>query len=313
MKFLYCGGFRRTWDTEVYVADALESLGHEVKRIQEDEWSADRMVLKCEEYVRRNGPGHVFLSSKCQLAGMPFRNQILDPRPVAEFLRRVNGAGMRTCLWVYDLVREEFNPNRYRWAARLNEVCDRFVTTDSGLGFGDCVRQFYPGPLDGQVPDSYPEKRRKYECDVAFLGECYGPRKAWLRELQREFGPRFRWVRDGVHGDDLFDFCASAKVVVGPPWPYYPEYHSNRVYLTAGYGGLYAAPTTDAMRAEGWVAPVNFFHLSRDAGTACRQLRDLLASPDVADRVRRAGQRFCQENFTARHRAAELVKLLEQL
>lgn len=309
MRFLYAGNFSQVRSTEGYVADALVSLGHDVRRVQEDEWSAGRMLLYVEEYVRKYGNGHVFLSSKCQLAGLPFRQMTVNPTPLVGFLNRVRDAGMRPALWVYDLMRAEFNMGRYQWARLCASACDRFVTTDSGLGFGDCVRQGYPGPtLEWEPYTHTPKVRPEYECDVAFLGEVYGPRKTWLAALRREFGPRFRHFNDGVHGDDLFDLCRSAKVVVGPPYPAFPGYWSNRLFLSTGYGATFACPEVEGMSAEGWQPYVHYYPLSRE--NFVEDLKNLLAGEGIMYRIKHDGQTFCQSYHTVKHRAQDLITLL---
>lgn len=318
MNILYVGNFAQIRSTEGYVADALEAEGCRVLRVQEDKYLPAEMI----DLVQRRAPHGptAFLFSKCELRGMAFREVQSDPYVLTNFLhdlRQKTSIGPIAC-WVFDLMRAEFSPTRYTWALAVSECCDRFFCTDSGLATdpniknGRLLRQGYPRPTDGVKIDTM--RRVKYECDVAFLGEAYGPRKLWIRALGREFGNRFRWFRDGVHCDELFHLCRSAKIVVGPPYPNFPGYWSNRLYLTTGYGGLFAGPTVDGMLTEGWMNGEHYLNLpGNDHQETCERLRRYLepANADTLDEIRRKGTELCRSQFTFRHRVRDLVRELE--
>ncbi len=312
MRFVLLGNFAQVHSTEGYVADALAALGHPVTRVQEDSLTPSGLVA-----VLSALEPDWLLSSKFQLRGMPFNEVRSRPEVLADVLRTVRRAlpRLKVACWVFDLMRREFRADRYDWSRQVSAECDRFFCTDSvlasdaGVTNGRLLRQGYPGP------DKYGAADPRQACDVLFLGDDYGPRKAWVRALGQEFGAAFRWHRSGVYDHRaLLTAVASARVVVGPPHPSYPGYWSNRLYLTAGYGGLFAGPTVEGMLTEGWMNGRHYLNLpgTHDRET-CRRLRAYL-DPDnsgALDEIRRAGTQLCRDNFTFRHRCVDLVRELE--
>ncbi len=155
----------------------------------------------------------------------------------------------------------------------------------------------------------------QYFCDVAFLGTVYGDRRQWYRELRtvmqrgvsiRSSSNSLRLYKN-LRGDALFSVCRSAKLVVGPPWPYYAGYWSNRIYVVAGYGGCYAGPFVEGMTEEGWKWGHNFLHCPSPeavkSALAERSVDDLRA---IAD----AGQKLVFERHTYDHRIAKMLEVL---
>lgn len=107
---------------------------------------------------------------------------------------------------------------------------------------------------------------KEYECDVAFVGsngvgyhEAEWPYRKELLSQLREMCKRNNWTFKNPGGDDpkidrgedLNDFYASAKVVVGDSLCLKKEdskYWSDRVPETLGRGGVLIMPQIDALR-----------------------------------------------------------------
>lgn len=294
MRFVYLGNFTQVRSTEEYIALALESLGHSVQRVQE---GLDTIATLPR--VVDSSDADVFLFCKMQLHGFTSADAERNTGSLMRVLARIR---KRKVCWIFDLMRQDFSSNRYAWAKAIHASVDLLVTTDSQLGFGACVRQGYPGPTEDKG-----EPKSKYRCDVTHLGDVYGHRRVWLREMRMKLNGSFA-VHNGVFCDDLFDLAKSTRIVMGPPYPYYPGYWSNRIYLATGYGACFAAPEVQGMAEEGWQPWVHYVPLPLDHGKAAETMNEALKQD--LEHVRRAGQQLCWERFTYKHRAEELCRLL---
>lgn len=304
MKFAYIGNFTQVRSTEEYVALGLEANGHEVVRIEENEhdYASALNALPTDSFV--------LLFSKLQLRDMPFKQQCKDVEPTISFLRAVGeSSGCRGVVaWLFDLMRPEFNVGRWRWANAVAKVCDKFLCTDSGLNVPNvgCLRQGYPGPLHGMG-----RKKSELECRVGFLGELYGMRKYWWNMLKRDLDVK-RFT--DVFCDDLLDCCASCDVLVGPPYPSYPGYWSNRIYLVTGYGGLFATNTVEGMLSEGWEPNVNYVALPTDVGAASAKLKWWLRDENAALRAEiRVRGTVHARKLTYARRAQDLAEICSKI
>lgn len=314
MRFMFLGNFEQKHSTEGYISDALCAAGHFVSKIQEDRSTPGQLIALISDLEP-----DVLISSKFQLQGLPFSFTRSEPISLVAVLRTVRRTfpKLKIAAWVFDLMRPEFRQDRYDWSRGVSSECHRFFCTDSVLAAdtsiynGRLLRQGYPGP----VKEIKLETMRHARCegDVTFLGDAYGPRKLWIRALQREFGSRFKWYRAGIHGNELFHVCQSAKIVVGPSYPHFHGYWSNRIYLTAGYGGLFVGPATDGMLGEGWVPGRNYWGTELDVELQIEQIRYLLKNPETADKVRAEGTRFCRMHHSFHNRIPELIRELESI
>lgn len=313
MKFIFVGNYDQPHSTEKYIANALDSLGHDVVRVQESLQTPSNLL----ELLRLHGQEGLFtfLFSKCELRGMEFRKTKLDPSSLELFLQKVRAMPgcQRVVAWVFDLMRHEFSQLRYSWACAVAPWCDFFFCTDADLRLIDSganvrvLRQGHPGPFH-EPPLGYMAQH-----DLLFLGSLWGERRKQHRLLKREFGTRYHVYEEGVYGDDLFHVCKASRIVVGPIWPHYHGYWSNRLYVVTGYGGCLACPGVEGMAEEGWEPWKHYLPLSRDHRLGLAELKRYLELPDkYLQVVRDVGQKLVMEKFTYHHRAEQLVKELSR-
>ncbi|HUY89478.1 MAG TPA: glycosyltransferase [Pirellulales bacterium] len=308
MKILYLGAFRHSFSTENEIARALERAGHEVTRLEESEALRATISAAADE-LRPD----VLLVAKArfQEAGHEWPN---DARAVADLIEQVRPAVGRVACWLFDLLAEEFSPARFDWARTIAPACELFVTTDGHtapkLPGAVVVRQGAPDEIDAEA--GWPEECRpeEYEGDVLFLGLPYGDRKRLVEACFARFGQRFRAVND-CRGPELTRLVRSYRLVVGPHWPHFAGYWSNRIYIVAGHGGLFAAPPVEGLSAEGWRASGNYLALPRDPAAMADKLAEYLHC-DLGQlrAIQQAGHAHARQQCSYDCRVAELLALL---
>ena len=165
-----------------------------------------------------------------------------------EALDRAREIGAFTALWYCDL----------RWPEQL-DIGDRLgLLAMTGSGWLPAYEQAWalpPGrtlwlpqaclPL-AEMPKPDPE----WACDILHIGSAVHPRyhaerKHLLKEIAHRYGSRFRWLDPKTDEEKaavtakLPVLYASAKVSVGVSADTVAGYHSNRLFLAIGNGGMY--------------------------------------------------------------------------
>jgi hypothetical protein len=162
--------------------------------------------------------------------------------------------------WTFDLIEwpgdpelEKRNQRRREWVERITELADIGFMTD-----GDWVTKDRTGKLcwlpqaaDSRIAGRGVDRIHPRAPMVLFTGSstgCGKGRASWAAEMRRRWGELFVECQ-GVYGRDLADLIAAAAVVVAPDVPTTARYWSNRVYLTAGFGGFLLHPYCERLTA----------------------------------------------------------------
>jgi hypothetical protein len=278
-------------DDEGAIAHALLKLGHEVHALPE------------ESAISAPTCGHdLLLFLKWRDAGAVRR--IKCPR----------------AFWYFDRV-EFDDPTlharseaRKAWMREMLPIVDVGFCTD-----GDFVANDVSGKLVW-LPQGADERvvgrgNGEESIDVLFTGIRKGGqgRASFVEEMERHYGPRFRHVERGIHGRDLANLIAQAKVVVAPDSPVSDRYWSNRVYLTLGFGGFLLHPYCDWLKAHyshGSDLGQFIYYRSR------KHLHELIRYFLPEEKLRReVGQRALDRTLaehTYRHRVAELLRVCRE-
>lgn len=214
-------------DEEGAITYALTKLGHTVLRLREP---------KGRRAVRLQGDMVLF-------------HKWDDVNTLQVFGER----GVVRVFWYFDLVDYPDETLRGRCQARMNWMERVLPHTD--LGFctdGDWVNRDKTGKLIHlpQGADSRYAGTPQWNplggksIDILFTGIRHGgqERQSFVAEMSSIYGDRFLQVSSGIHGRDLGNLIASAKIVVAPDGPITNNYWSNRVFLTLGYGGFLLHP-----------------------------------------------------------------------
>lgn len=301
MRFIYVGDFRDPYSTETQIAAALERAGQQVKRIEES-------TMTCSTSIGCDGD--VLLFAKAKFAG----GWEIDPTRLIEWLAWHKRCGLvrKTCCWIFDLLHPAFNPNRYSWAAGIAEAVDLFCTTD-----GETAKLLQPqARVLRQAAPEYAQRGRPdptLDSEALWLGGLYGERHDFVCRLLRLIGSTLWVVPGGFYGPDLARLIASTNLVIGPIWPFYPDYWSNRIYQVAGCGGLLATPDSPALQADGWEPYVHFLPLPTDQNTAiqeCSRFCRAARNGNGAQTIRNAAYSLARQRHTYDHRIHTLMEWL---
>ena len=216
-KIAFIGKFTKYHDEE-YIAQAFESLGHTVLRI-EQRHTPDTVIQAVEKFQPE-----ILLFTKYEIHPLLYQT-----------LRKYN---IKTVCWLFDLyfnyTRENFVRTKQYFKADYVATTDggnqhRFV--NEGINH-TCIRQ-------GIAKDEcvlLPFEDIKHE--IVFVGSdnpVYPERSKLVRELGATWLGKHN--TDEARGMALNALYASTRVVIGDSY-YSPHYWSNRVVETLGRGGF---------------------------------------------------------------------------
>jgi len=303
MTILYFGVFEKPFDTEVYVSNTLESMGHTVIRKQVNEVNPTQLeALLKEKY-------DFILLSKSWFQGDTTRCKFaLKQCPTL----RVG--------WFWDLC----------WGTNREHLvfdhplfdADLVFTTDGGnqesfarIGVNHSVlRQgiYEPEAVLGNV-------RQEYRYDVIFVGTDvhsnafnWSYRGTLLTFLKNTYGPRFKHFGKGkeIRNQELNDLYASAKVVVGDS-VVRPKYWSNRIYETLGRGGFLIFPEIEGMNDFEKYKHYIPYKIGDFEGLK-EKIDYFIFHDKERDDIRMAGFEHCRANHTYTIRCKELVERINE-
>ena len=277
-------------DDEGAIVFALEKLGHKVERLREVKGSVAHR-LNCDFLLFHHWN---------------------DP----ESLSRVK---VPRCFWNFDLVTypdptlKERNNRRVQWMNAITPLVDVGFCTD-----GDWVKQDTTGKLVrltqgaderyvGRGQPKYPNVP-----PILFTGTHRGGgqgREAFVRHMQKRWGGQFMQV-NGQHQRDLADFIASAQVCVAPDHPATDDYWSNRVYLTAGFGGCLLHPKCESLTTQYTVNSEIVLYESIEEFDD--KLTYLLNTTETVAEIGQAAYERTVKDHLYRHRCEVLVQTMKE-
>jgi hypothetical protein len=305
-------GRRGPHRTESAIARGLEVLGHRVRLIDVPRWYR-RLGSRAGRLVRWRvdsfAPDTVILTRyAAELDGFSLEAVV---------------RGRRSALWFFDLVTQP-----HERIIRLGRVVDQmFVTCPSQADLyriaGVDWVGFLPQAVDPTVDRPARWTRRRYRCDVSFVGSGdYPYRHHLLRAVAANFDLQIRgpgWedvpndlpvVGGPVRGRQFARVVRGAAVSIGGhAFPNQrSEYAcaSNRMWKILGCGGFYLGPWVEGIDqlARGgehcvWYDP---------SDEAVDLIRYYLRKPESRVAIARAGRRHALEHHTYAHRLALLLE-----
>lgn len=310
MTILYVGNYKQPWCTEVHVANTLESLGHEVIRMQEDTLLPGELV---DEAVRnkpdlvlwtRTWQGKVTLHDIEKLRSLGF---ITVSYHLDLYIGLQRQEGLDTdAFWRTDYV---FTPDGDPYSSE--------VFRDKGINH----HWLKPGVYDAEcIPGRV---RDEFRGKIAFIGSTVNYHSEWpYREelvhfLQATYGgwfqiygPPFR----GVRGQDLNDVLASTDIIVGDtlcPGYTHEGYWSDRIYEVTGRGGFIIHPRIKGLETEFKEHEEVAFYNYGDFEHLRRLIDWYLEHGDYREAVRKNGMQRTINEHTYKHRVKELLGMLK--
>lgn len=259
MRIVLLGNHSVDFSSESHHAKSLESLGHEVIRLQETQAGTEQILeesLKSDMFIyihthRWLTPGNMSMATvlkKLKEAGIPSVSYHLDL-----FL----GLHREKDLYtedVYKHIEHFFTVDQLMadWFNENTKVKGHFLP--AGVLEDEC-KMFRPTDTDTViVGEKSFEVVPKYKHDVIFVGSRnYHPewpyRPQLIDWLKSTYGSRFaHYGGDGlgvIRGHALNQLYADSKIVIGDTLCIgfdYPEYISDRLFETTGRGGFIIHP-----------------------------------------------------------------------
>lgn len=310
LRIAYVGNFQPRHSTENHIRLSLESMGHTVVRLQENQVGCGAIL----EAARR-----------CDLLLYTRTWGFLEgPKAGRILLAQLAELGVPTASYHLDLY---FGLKRQRTIESDPFWMTKYVFTPDGGHDAELRRAginhhyLRPGVFGPECVPGTP--RADFAHDVVFVGSYAGYHAEWpyRRELvdwlRATYGDRFAHYGDGrvVRNEALNDLYASAKIVVGDSLCLgftHPHYWSDRVYETVGRGGFLIHPHITGMEQEFQSGAHLVYYRFGDFA----QLRALIDHYLVREEERRAiaarGQAFVREHCTYAHRLAEALAIIRE-
>lgn len=300
MKILYFGVFEKPYDTEVYVSNTLEKLGHTV-----DKYQVGNVGMEELPKLLKNDYDFVLISKSWFKGDYMWCKEFLKRHPILK-------VG-----WFWDLC---WGTKR-EWLVHEHPLfsADLVFTTDGGNDdkwkkYNINHRVIRQGIYEPEAVMGTPKDEYKY--DVVFVGtDVHANAFGWqhrtdlLQFLEKTYGPRFRHFGkvEEIRNMDLNDLYASAKVVVGDS-VVRPNYWSNRIYETLGRGGFLIFPEVPGLENE-FERYKHYIPYKVGDWEAIKEKIDYyIFHDDERERIRKAGFEHCKKNHTYTKRCEELIK-----
>jgi hypothetical protein len=293
VRIAFLGNFAVPYSSENHHAQSLESLGHEVIRLQETHVSAAHVTetaVQCDVFVWIHTHGW-------DTPGMDNALQVIRQHRIPSLTYHLD-------LW-FGLQREQDIRGPY-WEL------DHFFTVDKKMA--DWLTENTPvqghflpaGVFDRECYIS--TEPSPFANDVIFVGsKRYHPEWPWRPQLvdwlRQTYGPRFTHVGgDGdtgtLRGDDLNRVYANSKVAVGDTLCLgfdYPWYASDRLFEAPGRGGFQIFPRIHGID-EWFDGTMDFFDFGDFDGL--KTLIDRYLDDELG---RETMRRRCHEHVKAHH------------
>lgn len=305
-KIVFLGNFKVDYTSETHHAKSLESLGHEVTRLQEGEASAYIVDKNCKGkdlfiWVHTHGwqtKGMKKVLADLKKAGIPSLTYHLDLWKGLERekdMKKDDVWGIEHFFTVDKLMADWLNEN--------TETKGHYVR--AGVFDKECT--YEPKP---------------FENDIIFVGSK-GYHKEWayrpqlIEWLQKTYGERFKlYGGDGlgvVRGTALNELYANTKIVIGDSLCInfdYPWYWSDRVYETLGRGGFMIHPQIKGMEEEFKDGEHLIFYKFGDFEGLRQRIDYYLTHDEEREKIRIQGHEYVKNNFTYRHRWQQILSEL---
>ncbi len=300
MKIIYLGNFDNPYSDvdEKHITYSLEKLGHEVIPINERYFYQERNRI-VEEVAEG---AEVFLFHK---GGIKFNVALED------FIELLNHITCKKVMWFWDKVAiKEIAQNREKWVQSVIPFIEYAFLTDETWARRHNYKNVYI--LRQGIGDKNAhlgKYRKEYDVPIAFLGSVYGERIEWVFRLKAIFKEKFK-VYNNIFGENLCDFCASAKIIVAPKYPQDDFYWSARIYKILGSGGFLIHPKLYGLKEEfeegkHYVGYKTFEEL-------VEKIEYYLKHDEEREKIRLAGHKHCIQNYTYTQRVKKMLEIISK-
>jgi glycosyltransferase involved in cell wall biosynthesis len=297
-KITFLGNFRVDYSTETHHTKTLESMGHQVVRMQESEATAEDIFNNAINsdlfvWVHTHGwdtPGRLTMQDmliELKKHNVPSMTYHLD-------------------LWL--------GLNRQRDLLRkpVYQFIDHFFTVDNKMADWFNTRTSVKGHYLPAIPKE----------EIIFVGSKtyhaeWPYRPKLINFLSQTYGARFNlYGKEGlgvVRGQELNNLYASTKIVVGDtlcPNFDYPDYWSDRIYETLGRGGFLIHPYIPGLEKEFEDKKHVVFYEYNNLDQLNQLIEYYLEHEEEREEIRRSGHDMVKNNYTYKNRWQHILKEL---
>jgi len=313
-RIAFLGNFRVNYSTETHHTETLESMGHDVHRLQETEAGSEkiyRVASNCDLFVwvHTHGwhtPGRMGMEEvlkKLKALGIPTMTYHLD---LWFGLKRQD-----------DLENDPFYKNIGHFFATDKLMANWFNENTEVNG------HFLPAAVF--APESYihPDYDGTFDYDVIFVGSRryhpeYPYRPQLIDFLRNTYGDRFLHVGgDGdtgvVRGDDLNRMYARSKIAIGDTLNInftYPYYSSDRLFESTGRGGFTIYPNIFGLTEYFNNKEEIVFYEHGNLQELKTKIDYYLENESERESIRMAGFKRTKSNHTYTNRWEKIIKEL---
>jgi hypothetical protein len=309
-KITFLGNFRVDFTSESHHSKTLESLGHEVIRLQESEATAEMVLQNAIDsslfiWVHTHGWNTI--------GRFTMEDVLLELKK-----HKVPSMTYHLDLW--------FGLSRQKDLRRkpVYKHIDHFFTVDSKMADWFNSHTSVKGHY---LPAGVYDKECTYipaipTEEVIFVGsKTYHPewpyRPKLINFLSQAYGKRFNlYGREGVkmvRGQELNNLYAATKVVVGDtlcPDFAYPDYWSDRIYETIGRGGFLIHPYIKGLEKEFEDKKHVVFYEYNNLDQLKELVDYYLEHDEEREQIRRSGHELVKNNYTYKNRWQTILKEL---
>jgi len=290
MKILYFANHNNTGsdNTEKHIKFAFEKQGHQVVCIDELNFSKN-------EVINANKDADLFLFHK---GGV---------KDGLSFMKLIDILGYVTCpkvCWYFDKVwgdREAVMENLLPYIDKLY-ITDETWLRRNKVENAEVLRQGI-----GTEDTSLGQEKEELKTEIAFVGTIYGDRIEFVRRLKEKYGEKFR-VFGNIFNRDLYDLCASTKIVIAPDSPGDDFYWSSRVYMITGSGGFLLHPRYEGLKSE--FEDKKEIAYYKDFADLCEKIDFYLVNAPKRKKIQKAGYEKCIKEFNYEKRCETLLNNL---
>lgn len=308
MKISYVGNFSQQHCTEVHLAATLESLGHSVIRIQENNsnpfWQEE--VLNSDLFLFTRTWGNLV---------------------TIEHLENFKNHGVNTVSYHLDLYiglkRQEGLKNDPFW--RTDFVFTPDGDPESQKIFESMgINHFYmkPGVFKNECKILEPNNDKTINGDIVFVGSGAYMHKEWpyrkqlIQWLKKNYKTQFKKYghpERTIRNEELNQLYSNSKVVVGDSLCLNfkkPYYWSDRVYETLGRGGFIIHPYIKGMDEEFKDGENIVFYDFNNWNQLKEKIDFYLAYPARRKAIQNNGFKFVKNNSTYHNRLSKMLEIV---
>lgn len=304
------GNFRVDYTSESHHAKTLESLGHNVLRLQEGQERSEYIY----KYAKKSD-----LFVWVHTHGWKTHGTISMER-VLKNLRQDKVPSMTYHLDLWFGLQRQNDLEKFP----VYKNIDHFFTVDKKMAKWFDDNTFVKGhylPAGVFDQECYYENTEKIR-DIIFVGsKTYHPewpyRPQLINWLSDNYKNNFEHYGNGglgvIRGDQLNKLYASTKIVIGDslcPKFTYPYYWSDRVYETLGRGGFLIHPYVSGMEKEFVDKEHLVFYKYGNFNQLKKLINYYLENDDEREKIRIAGHKLVKEKYTYKNRWQIILKEL---